>query len=84
LWNERPNEVAQCEDSSESEDLDESDSSVDIVEDISDKRILRPRTTSVKPVKYSVLIKMDEKKGRDLTSEDCMFLYGPYPGYRIQ
>jgi hypothetical protein len=49
-------------------------------------RELRPRTANIRPEKYTALVKMrpPKEKGKAMTSEDCMFLYGPYPGFRIQ
>jgi hypothetical protein len=92
IYKEKPNEIVEHENDSseddsfehEDEDSDDSNNSIESVEELNEKRVLRPRTSKVKPDKYSALIKMDNQKGRDLTSEDCMFLYGPYPGYRIQ
>jgi hypothetical protein len=65
-------------------DTTDNDSIIETEEIESDRRILRPRTSKVKPVKYSAFMKLDEEEKKEFTSEDCMFLYGPYPGYRIQ
>jgi transposase InsO family protein len=81
----RTDGVIQVEDSSEHEDTNDSDDSIETEEEEeTHQRVLRPRTPNVRPEKYSALLKLDREKGKDLTSEDCMFLYGPYPGYRIQ
>jgi hypothetical protein len=73
------------EDSSEEDSVDEdrSEEESSDSEPICDRE-LRPRTEKVKPLKYTGLIQMKQPKQRAMTSEDCMFLYGPYPGYRVQ
>jgi hypothetical protein len=84
--NQTPEEIISEADLSEEESVSDNDSEENSSDDDSSgcNRELRPRTTNIRPEKYTALIKMRPPKERPLTSEDCMMLYGPYPGYRIQ
>jgi hypothetical protein len=66
----------------------EADSDEEIVEeqtmDTEDfGRVLRPRTPNIKPAKYSGMAMKNPEDVVCNDADDCMFLYGPYPGVRF-
>jgi hypothetical protein len=73
------NETREISDS-ESE-IETEEEEVQILE--SETRQLRPRTPAIKPTKYSAFTELEEGDYECNNSEDCMFYYGPYPGYRV-